>query len=294
MRLRGICAAAGLMPSNRIAEWRVDYVLWVETFALGNLAFLALDIFIAHSENGFLRPAEYLPLYFSLTAPLLLAVALLAREFWGMPKIWSVTGFVVGFISVGLGLAGVIYHLDSQFFYERTMRSLTYAAPFAAPLAYTGVGMLLILNRFEPVPTRDWARWIVFLALGGFAGNFVLSLTDHAENGFFRWTEWLPVASSAFAVAFLSVFFVVSLSQRYLTWCALVVLAQAAVGICGFAFHLLADVHGPSRSFFQNVVNGAPPFAPLLLPNLMVLALIGLWVLHISAAGDDPADRIRS
>src|ERR1043166_5389470 len=92
MRLRGICAAAGLMPSNRISKWRGDYGLWVEGFALGNLPFLALDIFIAHSENGFLRAAEYVPLYFSLTAPVLLAVALLAREFWGMPKIWSVTG----------------------------------------------------------------------------------------------------------------------------------------------------------------------------------------------------------
>jgi hypothetical protein len=176
-----------------------------------------------------------------------------------------------------LGLAGVIYHLDSQFFYERTIRSLTYAAPFAAPLAYTGVGMLLLLDRMVPGDSLDWARWIVFLAMGGFFGNFVLSLTDHAGNGFFHWTEWIPVVSSSFAVAFLAVFFMTPVTRRYLLICAGVLLLQAVVGAAGFLFHLEADLHGPSRSFFQNVVDGAPPFAPLLLPNLMILGAIGLW-----------------
>ena len=50
-----------------------------------------------------------------------------------------------------VGLSGVIFHLESRFFYERTLRSLTYSAPFAAPLAYTGLGFLLIMNRMvEP------------------------------------------------------------------------------------------------------------------------------------------------
>jgi len=266
------------VENERVTRWKSDYVLWAELFALGNLAFLALDIYIAHSENGFLRRAEFFPLYFSLASPVLLGAALLAREFGRMPKFWSISGFAVGLMSIALGLAGVIYHLDSQFFYERTLRSLTYAAPFAAPLAYTGVGLLLLLNRLQPEPTTEWARWILFLALGGFLGNFVLSLTDHAENGFFHWTEWLPVVSSAFAVGFLAVFFLVPASLSYLKTCGLVVLLQAVVGVGGFFLHLVADIHGPSRSLFQNVVNGAPPFAPLLLPNLMVLSLIGLWV----------------
>ncbi len=152
--------------------------------------------------------------------------------------------------------------------------------PFAAPLAYTGVGMLLLLNRMASAPSDGWARWILFVSLGGFFGNFVLSLTDHAENGFFHWTEWIPVASSSFAVAFLAVFFFIPLTNRYLTACGIVLLLQAVLGVTGFALHAEADLHGVSRSFFQNVVNGAPPFAPLLLPNLMILALIGLWAMH--------------
>ena len=259
-------------------RWRTDYVLWVELFALANLGFLALDIFIAHSANGFLRRAEYFPLVFSLAAPVLLAIGLAAR---GRPRVWTLTGYAVGAVSIGLGLSGVIYHLDSQFFYERTIRSLTYAAPFAAPLAYTGIGLLLLLNRMVPAPSAEWGRWVLFLALGGFFGNFVLSLTDHATNGFFHWTEWIPVIASSFAVAFLAMIFWKTPSPRYLTICTYVLLLQAVVGLAGFVFHLLADLHGPSRNFLQNVIDGAPPFAPLLLPNLMVLGLIGIYVVQV-------------
>ena len=36
----------------------------------------------------------------------------------------------------------MLLHLDSQFFEARTIRSLTYAAPFAAPLAYTELNVV--------------------------------------------------------------------------------------------------------------------------------------------------------
>lgn len=284
------------MPRAPRAEWRRDPVLWVELFATANLGFLALDIFLAHSENQFLRREEYLPLFFSMAAPVLLAIGLAAREFWRNARPWRWIGVVVGLASIAIGCSGVIYHLDSQFFYERTLRSLTYAAPFAAPLAYSGVGMILLLDRMSPGESEEWAWWIVFLALGGFFGNFVLSLADHAENGFFHWTEWIPVASSAFAVAFLTVLFFVRPTRRYLATCAAVLAAEAAVGLLGFALHFRADLDGPSRSLFQNLVNGAPPFAPLLFPNLAVLGGIGLWVLSRRDTRDEtvseaPADR---
>jgi hydroxylamine dehydrogenase len=59
-------------------------------------------------------------------------------------------GLAVGYASVLLGLAGVLYHLDSQFFSQWTMRSLVYTAPFAAPVAYAGLGFLLLMNRMVP------------------------------------------------------------------------------------------------------------------------------------------------
>ncbi len=272
------------MRSELLNRWKGDYVLWTEIFAAVNLAFLTLDIYLAHSENNFLRRPEYVPLIFSAVSGLLLFVALWFREFRNSEALWRWTGFVVAVCSIGIGMAGVIYHLDSQFFYERTLRSLTYAAPFAAPLAYTGIGMLLLLDRMVRAESAEWPRWLLFLTLGGFFGNLVLSLTDHAENGFFRWAEWIPVCSSAFAVAFLIMLFLVAPTNRYTKICAWVLLVQAVVGVTGFVFHADADVHGVSRSFFQNLVDGAPPFAPLLFLNLSILGWIGLWRLSATAS----------
>jgi hypothetical protein len=261
-----------------LKSWQRDHVLWVDTFATFNLAFLALDIYIAHSVNSFRRGAEYIPLCFSIIAPPLLAGGIFAR-YHGKPKLWQALGHIVGWSSVAIGLAGVLYHLESAFFQERTLKSLTYAAPFAAPLAYAGLGLLLVMNRLVPATSKEWARWVLLLALGGFGGNFVLSLSDHAVNGFFRAPEWIPVVSSAFAIGFLIAPFVVAVNRRYLIVCAFVMLAQASVGLLGFWFHLAANFRGHSASMFQNFIDGAPPFAPLLFPNLTVLALIALWAL---------------
>jgi hypothetical protein len=41
------------------------------------------------------------------------------------------------------------------------------------------------MNRMVAAGTVEWGRWVLLLALGGFAGNLVLSLCDHAQNGFF-------------------------------------------------------------------------------------------------------------
>ena len=265
------------MQSDVLDRWKRDHVLWAEIFALVNLAFLCVDIYTAHSANSFLRRPEYVPLMFSILATITLIIALWFREFRHGMRLWRWTGFIVGGCAIAVGAAGVIYHLDNQFFYERTLRSLTYAAPFAAPLAYTGVGMILLLDRMVASDSPEWPRWILFLTLGGFFGNFVLSLTDHASNGFFHWAEWIPVASSAFAVTFLLMLFFSTPTSRYLAICAFVLLLQALVGVAGFALHFDADLHGVSRSLFQNIVNGAPPFAPLLLPNLALLGWIGLW-----------------
>src|SRR5437588_240426 len=85
-----------------------------------------------------------------------------------------------------------------------TVFGLVNAAPFAAPLAYTGLGLLLLMNRMVPADTPEWPRWVLLLALGGFFGNFLFSLTDHAQNAFHSWTEWIPVVSSALTVGFLA------------------------------------------------------------------------------------------
>lgn len=259
------------------AGWRADHQLWVELFVLFNFGGLIADIFLAHSQNHFNRASEYVPLYFSIAATLALASVVPLRD--RMPGVWRDVGHLGGWLAVIAGLAGVILHLDSRFFYERTIRSLTYAAPFATPLAYTGLGLLLIANRMVDARSREWPFWILLLALGGFVGNFVFSLSDHAQNGFFNTLEWLPVVTSALAIGFLVVVFVVDITRPYLRLCAAVLVVQAAVGVVGFVSHVAAIERQPAATWFEKILSGAPPMAPLLFPNLVVLAAIALWVL---------------
>jgi hypothetical protein len=267
-----------LLRFPRIA-WIFNLELLLELFVASNLAVLAADIVLAHSVNQFRKPAEYIPLYFSAAAPVVLVAGAVARWRWQFHAAWRDLGFLVGALAVLVGLAGVLYHLESSFFADRTLRSLTYAAPFAAPLAYAGLGFLLVLNRMVAPRSVEWARWVVLLATGGFFGNFVLCLTDHATNGFFLKTEWIPVVSSALATGFLIVPVFTTVTRRYLDLCLAVLGLQALVGIVGFWFHLRMNFYTPGVSLFEKSVYGAPPMAPLLFPNLVALALIGLWEL---------------
>lgn len=269
-----------VLRSPRLA-WLFDGQVLLEIFVASNLAVLAGDIVLAHSVNQFRNPAEYIPLYFSADAPLLLVVAILAKMKWRSQDAWRDIGYLMGWLGVLVGLAGVLYHLHSSFFADRTLRSLTYAAPFVAPLAYAGLGFLLILNRMVAARTVEWARWVILMATGGFFGNFVLSLTDHATNGFFMKTEWIPVVSSALASGFLVVPVLIPVSRRYLDLCLAILGIQALVGIVGFGFHLRMNLYTPGGSLFEKSVYGAPIMAPLLFPNLVALALIGIWELAI-------------
>lgn len=250
--------------------------LWLDSFVLFNFCCLSGDVALAHSENHFRVRVEFFPIWFSIFAATLLGAGLLARLRLLWLGVWRDIGYAAGWASIAMGAAGVLYHLESRFFYERTLKSLTYAAPFAAPLAYMGLGCLLVMNRMIEPRATDWARWVLFFALGGFIGNFALSLTDHAINGFFMWAEWIPVVSSALAIGFLAALMAFHATRKFLWLTAVVLFLQALVGGLGFLLHVRADLHGPAASLFQNVVSGAPPFAPLLLPNLSLLGFLGI------------------
>ena len=250
--------------------------LVVELFALGNLAFLGVDIYVAHSINAFRHQAEWIPIVFSVLAVFVLGLdlarSLRRSDDWTPGRL----GLPVGAVAIVVGVGGLLFHLDSQFFSNVSIRSLVYTAPLAAPLSYTGLGFLLLLNRMVERRSLEWGRWVVFLVFGGFVGIFALALLDHARNGFFHTTEWIPVFASAYGMAFLVVVMVKPANQRLLKMTLLVLAVGALVGFVGLFFHVTADLVGPSGSRWDNFLYGAPVFAPLLLPNLAILGSIGI------------------
>jgi hypothetical protein len=152
-----------------------------------------------------------------------------------------------------------------------------YTAPFIAPLSYVGVGLLLILNRIEPRGPA-FGAWVLFLATAGFAGNFALSLLDHAQNGFFSRAEWIPVVAAAFGFSC----FGTALFRRERSFLKLAVgvaALEGAIGLLGFGLHLAADLSEHAMPLQQRLIYGAPVFAPLLFTDLAALSLLGLWQL---------------
>jgi hypothetical protein len=241
-------------------------------FAVSNIAFLGVDIALAHMANAFERPAEWAPIVFSAVATLLLVPGALGSRH----RFVSTLDLLAGWGAIALGVIGMVLHLQSGFFAEQTLHDLVYSAPFVAPISYVGVGLLVLLLRSKDAQEPAFGSWLLLLALGGFVGNFVLSVLDHAQNGFFHVTEWIPVASAAMAIGFLVVTLARpdAMPQRV---CLAVMAAQVLVGLGGFALHVSADFHKAAAATLDRFVFGAPPFAPMLFADLALLAAIGLW-----------------
>ena len=66
------------------------------------------------------------------------------------------------------------------------------------------------------------------------------------------------------------------------------ILASIAISSAFYAFDAsrlgktMGNLRGPSVHAFDNFIHGAPPMAPLLFPNLMVLGIIALWQLRLT------------
>lgn len=273
-----------MITSSRSARAR-----WlVEAFVVSNLAFLAVDIGVAHAGNGFRQDVEWLPIAFSLSTSSILLPGLSRWRSGAVGE--DARGLVVGTLAVLLGVGGLLYHLASAFFVERTLMSLVYSAPCLAPLAYAGIGLLLILNRLERDVPERWAAWVLVLALGGFAGNFGLSLLDHAQNGFMNRLEWVPVGAAALATSSL-VIALLGDQRRFLELCFGLCALEVLVGLAGFGLHLAGILRTPGRSLADRLLHGAPAFAPLLFADLGLLAAIAIWALLGTSAG--PASSFR-
>lgn len=272
----------------------------LEAFVAANLLFLVVDVRLAHAFNDFAHATEWIPIGYAAPAGLAVILGLVLGVRRGERRGWlhgfgRAAGLAAGWAGVLVGTVGLVLHLEGHFFRVLTLRGLVYSAPFVAPLSFAGLGFLLLMNRMVDPDDGRWSGWVLLLALGGFTGNFLLSLIDHAQNGFFFAIEWVPVAAAAVATGYLAVLFVREPEEGYLRLGYWVMGLQAAVGIVGFALHgaRLLEASGTSP-LAERVVHGAPLFAPLLFVDLAALAVLGLRDLRgkrTRAGAGDRGDR---
>lgn len=243
----------------------------LDIFVISNFFFLALDIFYAHSINDFAHKGEWIPFYFSIIATILLGINLVLKK-----EFKNIVSFTLGLLSIIIGTLGVFYHLESQFFQSVSLKSLVYTAPLAAPLSYTALGLLLFLNNLIPSQKAIYGQWIVVLAYIGFAGNFLLGLLDHAQNGFFFISEWIPVISAALILVFIPLGLIRKYYKLFMPTFKYLLWLQFFVGILGAFLHIYAILIDNSASIIDKLLYGPPVLAPLLFCNLAFLMAVGL------------------
>ena len=162
--------------------------LLLEVFLAGNLLFLAVDIFFAHSVNSFREPLEWLPLWFSLAGGLVLFGLLGSGRGPDAPAMrWA--GGVIGALSVEWG-CGARSCCTSKALFSAVSRStgLSIAAPFRGAARLRRDRVPAPREPRRPLPRSRGRPGLGpagdAFAASGFAGNFVLSLLDHEQNGF--------------------------------------------------------------------------------------------------------------
>jgi hypothetical protein len=289
-------------PRRRLSTLLPAPATIVELFIFLNVSFLSADVYVAHSMNGFAHWAEWIPFGYSVAAPVLLIVAMALSRSVQPPfappsgtllkrqRAGRMLGMAIGSAAIAVGVMGLVWHLNSQFFADATLKNLVFTAPFVAPLAYTGLGLLMVLNRMVPCESAEWGRWVVLLAWGGWIGNFVLSLADHAQNAFFNWVEWVPVVASALAIGTLLMAAAEYRNRPFLRLAMGLMAVEIVVALVGWGFHLRAIALSPMNNWWERIVFSAPVFAPLLFANLAILALIGLVTLSRGADCVDVGD----
>ena len=283
------------LPLNR------DQVMLL--MAAFNEIMLGVDTYLAHSISGTIRPGEWIPIIFGVTAGVLLLVAgLIAIRRRTTANLIATFVFLA---SVAVGILGSYYHLNRAFLPDApagqqiTALILLFAPPLLGPLTFALVGILGISAAWQEEPIDSGRLRLVgnlrlnmplpktrayFLMVALFIlVTLISSVIDHARANFANPWLWLPTVVGAFATF---VALAMGAYQRIergdvITYVAAMLL-MALVGVVGAVLHVERNLTGQGALMIERLIRGAPMLAPLLFANMGALGLIVLL---------DPKDR---
>jgi hypothetical protein len=262
-----------------------------------NLIFLGIDTYLAHLISGTIRPNEWIPVIFGLTAGLALLVAGLIAIRNRRLATWLATAVLLA--SIGVGLLGAYFHmlraiLPSAAIGERiSIDLLVWAPPILGPLTFALVGVLGISAAWVESPpdsgvllistqrrlrmpyskTRAYFFWV---SMGSLA-TVISSVLDHARTGFTNPWLWIPTAAGVFAtIVALALGALDRPSATDLKVYVASMLLMILVGLVGAGLHVAEDLTTMNVLVVERFLRGAPLLAPLLFCNMGALGLIVL------------------
>ncbi len=263
-----------------------------------NLAFLGLDIFLAHGMNGTIRPNEMIPIVFGPLAGLVLLLAGLISLRRRTAAIWLAFGVLA--VSAVIGLLGAYFHVARAIppsgpgTPSLALTLLVFAPPVIGPLTFSLVAVLGVIAAVleDPVDsgrmvipgvfswrvpfskTRQYAIWVGL----GILATLLSSVLDHGRFNFENLWVWLPTVVGVFAVVATITYGAIAQPSRGDT--AVLIAAQIGlilVGVIGFVLHIESGLTTGNAVVPERFLRGAPFMAPLLFADMGTLGLVLLY-----------------
>lgn len=284
-----------------LGRWRIpvtrDQVMMLMV-AL-NLAFLGLDIYLAHVMNGTLRPNEIIPIVFGPVAAVLLLIAGVISLRRRTTAILIAFGVLA--VSLLVGLVGAYFHVARAIPPSGLHQSLNistnffiFAPPVIGPLTFSLMAVIGVIAAIQEKPTDSgrmsvpglfsWRtpfsvtrQYYIWIGLG-ILSTVLSSVLDHGRFNFENPWVWLPTIIGVFAVvATIAMGLIEEPSQGDTITYAIAMIALILVGIIGLVLHVETDLATRNEIVIERFLRGAPFLAPMLFADMGALGLIVLW-----------------
>jgi len=269
-----------------------------------NHAFIALDVYLAHSISGTITTNEWIPILFGLAASItLLGAGLIALR--NRPLATMLANAIL-LCTVFVGALGAYFHLNRTVLLDQGLASLEavsaliWAPPVTGPLFFVVIGILgisaawienpadsgelmLLGRRTVRMPYSKTRAYMLITAI------FILltligSVLDHARFHFANPWVWLPLTAALFGFATCMFLGIVKEANRedIMTHAAAMLLLIVVGGI-GLVLHVDADLTASGAIVVERFLRGSPLMAPLLFCNAGLMGLLAMF-----APGEQP------
>ena len=282
------------LQHRRLPLSRDQFFLLLAAF---NQVFIALDIYLAHSINGTLKPNEWIPILYGAAAGIaLLAAGAVALRHRALATRLANFVFILGIV---VGLLGAWFHLnrtvllDSGLLSSQAVNTLIWAPPVIGPLFFILISVLGISaawvespvdsgrlrffgSRQLQMPYSKTRAYMLITAIFILA-TLISSVLDHARLGFGNAWVWLPVAAALFGFTtslFLGI--VKTPGSGDVATHAFAMILLIATGGVGFVLHADASMTSAGLIVVERFLRGSPALAPLLFCNVGVMGLLAM------------------
>lgn len=265
--------------------------------AASNLIFLGVDIYLAHLESGTIVANEWIPIVFGPAAGLIVLFAgLLALRYRDLA---SVVVTLVFLASIGVGLAGIYFHLVRAALpsgpegEQLTVRLLVWGPPILGPSMFALIGLwgmsaawreeppdsgnLRMVGRLHlPLPLSKTRAYLLMVSLACLA-TVISAVFDHARTGFENPWLWIPTVAGVFGTLVAFTLGVLPDPRGPDVWIYLAAMAvMVLTGVIGLFLHIGADLTVAGAFREERFLRNAPVLAPLLYADVGLFGAFAL------------------